>query len=353
MDLNERSLTLLGSRISRAVEEIGLDLNGQRVLTEAATGPYVATPIIAAVAGADQVTACTRDTKWGRADDVLKMTVALAEHLGVKDKVLVSTRAPVELAKGAEIVTNLGMLRPISAELIAVLAPHAAIALMWEPWEFRPGDIDIEACFQHKIPVIATNEQHPAVNTFAAVGMLALKLLMEMQCEIAGLNIVVIGSDPFGTATAKTLRSVGARVSLVKDYEQLRRNRRVTLIEGADALVLVEHRSKTELLGSSTPELLDLLASSKIPVTHICGRVEDDALLRHGVLKHPAGSAPHGFMTVTTAHVGAKPVVNLHAAGLHAASLVSRERWRGASIDDAINRAVESGYGLRLEVAVT
>jgi hypothetical protein len=53
-------------------------------------------------------------------------------------------------------------------------------------------------------------------------------------------------------------------------------------------------------------------------------------------------------MTVTTAYLGVKPVVDLHAAGLHVASIVAREREKGGSIDMALSMAVASGYGLRL-----
>ena len=61
-------------RVSRLVEKIiadlSLDLMGIRVLTEAASGPFVVTPLIAARAGAERVVAVARDSCYGRAQEV-------------------------------------------------------------------------------------------------------------------------------------------------------------------------------------------------------------------------------------------------------------------------------------------
>jgi hypothetical protein len=67
----------------RAVEECRLDLSGAVVLTEAATGPYVVTPVLAALAGAADVVALTRDTRYGTAAEVTRQTLALAAAAGV------------------------------------------------------------------------------------------------------------------------------------------------------------------------------------------------------------------------------------------------------------------------------
>jgi hypothetical protein len=72
-------------------------------------------------------------------------------------------------------------------------------------------------------------------------------------------------------------------------------------------------------------------------------------LRAHGVALLPDVDVPIGFMAVTTAHAGARSVVDLHAAGLKAASFTVRARRAGASYDEAISAAVASGYGLALD----
>jgi hypothetical protein len=348
MALNSHQIWILASRIEAAVNNIGLDLRGQRVLTEAASGPYIATAILAAVAGAAHVNACTRDSRWGSAAEISRMMDELADHFGVADRIEVSTHSAVDMAQGADVVTNLGFVRPISRALVSQLPAHAAIALMWEPWEFRDEDIDIRACREYGIPIIATNEHHPHLATFKAVGLLALKLLLELQCEVAGLELLVVGSNPFGQACSDLLKSVGACVTLFDPECGWPTDAAISAFERADGVVVVEHRHQGELLGHSTSSLVELIAHRSIPLVHICGAVDADYLRAHGIQKHPVQPVSHGYMTVTTAYLGVKPVVDLHAAGLHVASIVARERQQGGSIDTALSMAVASGYGLTL-----
>jgi hypothetical protein len=60
----------------------GLDLAGLTVYTEAASGPYLWPPLLAALAGA-RVTALAADTRFHRAGDAAAATAAAAQRLGV------------------------------------------------------------------------------------------------------------------------------------------------------------------------------------------------------------------------------------------------------------------------------
>jgi hypothetical protein len=345
---SEPTFQILASRIKTAVEKIGLNLHGQRVLTEAASGPYMATAVLAAVAGAEHVTACTRDSRWGRFDEIKANTLKLASLFDVACRIDITNAPKKDAIRATDVVTNLGFLRPITRDVIHLLPPHAAISLMWEPWEFRKEDIDIEACRECGIPIIATNERHPNLNTFRSVGLLAVKLLLECHCEIAGLNITVVGSDPFGKACSDMLDSIGAVVTVLDPQEGWPNQSAFNAFKESDAVLFVEHRYHGELLGLSTPELVGAIQQRSTPIVHICGAIDSDHMKSCGIEKHPAHSVPSGFMTLTTAYIGAKPVVDLHAAGLHVASIVSRARVNGASISSALDKAIESGYGLKL-----
>src|SRR5438034_8191063 len=73
--------------MEKAIEAFELDLSGLVVLTEAATGYYQLTPLIAALAGADRVLALTRDSQFGPAVDVRDATLALAARWGVDERI--------------------------------------------------------------------------------------------------------------------------------------------------------------------------------------------------------------------------------------------------------------------------
>ena len=226
---------------------------------------------------------------------------------------------------------------------------HAAISLMWEPWEFRDSDIDIKSCIKNKIPIIATNESHINLMTFKSVALLAVKLLLEQSCEILGTNILVIGSNPFGSACNHLLEQLGAKVILLDPTKEAwPSSLEKSLFDSIDAVVVVEHRHDQELLGKSTPKICNYLSNSQIPIIHICGLLDQQFLSYLSIFKHPSVDVKPGYMTVTTSYLGSKPVIDLHTAGLHVGSLVSKLRREGYNIEKALSNAIDSGYGLAL-----
>ena len=60
--------------MSMAIDRCGLDLSGLTVLTEAASGAYVVTPVLAAMAGAD-VYALAAGTAYASSEEIQELTV--------------------------------------------------------------------------------------------------------------------------------------------------------------------------------------------------------------------------------------------------------------------------------------
>lgn len=61
--------------VKKAIKKFNLDLKGLTVFTEAATGNYLYTSIISALAGSDRVFAVTGDSKYGKKDEVAEQTL--------------------------------------------------------------------------------------------------------------------------------------------------------------------------------------------------------------------------------------------------------------------------------------
>src|SRR6266850_7410006 len=141
--LNPRRLARL---IDEAVDRCRLDLSGLVVLTEAATGSYAVTPVLAAKAGADQVFALARSSVHGSVEAVCADTRALADLLGVERAIEIITTKTAVVVGAADIVTNSGHVRPIDTETVAWMKPSAVVPLMYEAWEFRETDVDLGAC---------------------------------------------------------------------------------------------------------------------------------------------------------------------------------------------------------------
>src|SRR5688572_10491503 len=70
-------------KFKETIEGLNLDLTGFSVLTEAATGPYCVTPVIAAYCGA-QVSMFAKDSSYGSATDAYNSVFTLAEKLNCK-----------------------------------------------------------------------------------------------------------------------------------------------------------------------------------------------------------------------------------------------------------------------------
>ena len=108
--LNHRRLANL---MEAAIERCQLDLSDAVVLTEAASGAYVVTPVLAAMAGARQVFAMTRTTQYGTVENIAAQTSELARVAAVESRIEIVTEKTAEIVAQADIITNSGHLRPI------------------------------------------------------------------------------------------------------------------------------------------------------------------------------------------------------------------------------------------------
>ncbi len=336
----------------RTIAFLELDLRGLCVLTEAASGPYTVTPVIAALAGADRVIALTRASRYGSLEAVIAQTQALAELCsldvqvqGVAQPMLpgltprpenpsrptaaveICSERSAELFAAADIITNLGFVRPIDAAAVATMKPTAVVPLMCEAWEIRPGDVDLAACRAAGIPVIATNEDYPGLEVFAYSGWLALKMLFAAQVEVHKSTVVVVSSDRFGPVIADRLRRAGAMVRLLPDLRSVAAGE----LDRADALIVADYTRSDPVIGPAGDVTAAELAAAcpGAAVIQFAGVVDVASLLAHEMPVYPGIDLPARRMARTLADLGPRPVIELHAAGLKVGELAARARLVG------------------------
>jgi len=290
----------------------GVDLSGLTVLTEAASGAFVVTPVIAALAGAERVIALTCDSPYGSAETVTAQTEALMKLCDIADRVEIHVERSLDLFAQADIVTNLGFVRPIDAEAVASMKPTAVVLLMCEPWEMRRGDVDLDACRHKGIPVMGTNEDHPDLNVFAYSGWLCLKMLLEAQIEIHKSNILLVSGDKFGLSIGERLRECGVSVRQTASLCGMES------IEDVDAIVVADYTRRDMIIGPEGDVNAAVLAAMapKADVIQFAGCIDVPSLLRRGIPVHPGVELGPHRMAKTLAGLGPRPVVELHAAGL-------------------------------------
>lgn len=327
------------------IKDLNIDLTGMNVLTEAASGPFVVTPVLAAMAGANHVVAIGKNSPWGGFDEVSKHLFNLANEAGCADRISVSDRPAIEHASGMHIVTNLGFVRPINAAFVAKLPADSAVPLMWEPWEYRVEDIDLQACQVNGIPVLGTNEGHPRLSIFAYLSRVVERLLHERDIEVERSRLLLIASAPFGPAIEEGLRRSGAHVVRVDPIASVNWvTESVSHFEHLDAVVVAEHRSQEDIVGRSGLPA-QALKDAGVEIIHLCGSVDEKEMVATRLCKHPSRKVPHGVMTVTTDYVGPRPVIDLHAAGLAVGAHLVRLLRSGMSPNQAKAAVVAAGLG--------
>ncbi|HWF72790.1 MAG TPA: hypothetical protein VG186_05575 [Solirubrobacteraceae bacterium] len=309
------------------IEGCRLNLSGHTVLTEAATGPYVVTPVLAALAGAE-VHALAAPTRYATSGELEELTSELADRVGVLDRVHFVSDKHSEIVAAADIVTNSGQVRPIDAEMVSEMKLGAVVALMYESWEYRAEDVDLDACRARDILVAGTNECHPAVDVFAFLGPMAVKQLHDAGIAVYRSRIVVLCDNPFAAFIARGLRACGAEVVAAAGLSES------DLAEGCDAVLVALQPHAGYVIDSAAAALMSRAAPGAVLV-EFWGDTDREALTAAQVPVWPAAAPAAGHMAVLPSAVGPEPIVRLQAGGLKVGEVLARGLDQASPIERA------------------
>ncbi len=335
-----------------------LDLQDLEVVTELASGPYFYLPFSALLAGA-KVNLVGKDSPYGKFTDLRKSFEDTARKLKIDHFEIHHGSIPERVWSQADIVTNSYMLRPITPSQISLMKHSSVIPLMWETWEFRHTDFCIKSCIENSVTVVGTNENGPKLNMFPLNGMLAMKLLFELKCEIYENELVLLGSSKSGEYTARALEALGISFDWYTQTGDERENRCYPYSElrnilgkqYLDAIICNESCFYQELVGQeSALSFFELKqAFPYLKWAHIYGTIDVKQLQESGIRHSPKKIRPAKFMSYQPSELGDKPVIKLNAVGLKVGELVTRARRSGLSIEDSIQVAVDYGLGQDFE----
>jgi len=317
--LNQRRLLNL---MRAAVAQCQLDLRGLTVLTEAATGAYSVTPILAGMAGAREVFAVTRSSHYGTVESIASATMQLAAAADCVEHVRVISAITPEIVSRADIVTNSGHVRPIDACFVRSMKPSAVIPLMYEAWEFRPTDLDLGACRERGVRVAGTNERHPAVDVFSFLGVMAVKLLLDAGIPIYGSHLLVLCDNPFADHIERGLVSAGAAVEVTQDLTGAKSS------SALDAILVARRPQSQPVIGPDEARLIQQRWPGAL-VAQYWGDVSRDALDACAVPYWPEQAPAAGHMAILPSGVGADPIVRLQAGGLKVGEVLLRSACTG------------------------
>jgi hypothetical protein len=296
------------NKIRKSISKFDLDLDGKNVFTEAASGNYIVTSIIAALAGAN-VTAITKDSKYASKDEVKAKTMNLASTLNIADNInIIYSKNNIDYKK-FDIVTNTGFVRPINKEMIEALSSHCVVPLMWEPWEYRKEDIDLLACLNKGIKVYGTNESDNRLRTLEYLGYIVLSFLLNQKMSPFSSKVLVIGNKHFALPIIDVLKKNSYEYEYISSYEN-----KINITE-FQAIVIAEHINDNFIIGNNAfieTEELDITQF----IIHISGNINIENVKCKINTKSPA---PFGYMSFTTDYIDSQAVIDLHTAGLKVA----------------------------------
>lgn len=344
---------MLIDKLVRQVKDLELNLKGKTVLTEAASGAYIVTPVLAALAGA-KVYAFSKTTRYGTVDEIFAGTKELAQSFNGSplDIYLIDKITP-EIVSQADIITNAGHLRPLNETLLSHAKDEMVIPLMYEAWEWRDADMDIQYIRKRGFKIGATNERHPNVDVFNYLGDMALKQIFDAGlCPYKNKFILLCNND-FGPFIARVLSAVCEKLAVIdKDENKERYNpdhiewiggfpkfRVPESYKDAEAIIFTAYPFDQEWIGEKTPvSLKEIQTQLTDPfILRYAGDLNEKYLQDHGVRFFPQ-HVHSGHMGILPSAIGYDPIIRLQSGGLKAGEglLSGNHSYRNIKILDLI-----------------
>jgi len=328
---------MLIDKLVRQVQALQLDLKGKIVLTEAATGAYIVTPILAAIAGA-KVFAFSKTTRYGSLDEVFASTRELANtYKEFPLDIHFIDRISPETVAEADIITNAGHLRPLNESMLSNAKDEMVIPLMYEAWEWRDADMDIKYIRKRGFRIGATNERHPQVDVFNYLGDMALKQIFDSGiCPYKNKFILLCNND-FGPFIARVLSAVCDGLAVIdKDENRDRYNpAQVDWIGGfpelripesyrdAEAVIFTAYPFDQDWIGGKAPIKLSQIRDqlSDPFILRFCGDINETELEKNVVRFFPK-HVHSGHMGILPSAIGNDPIIRLQSGGLKVGELL-------------------------------
>ncbi len=299
------------------IDYLKLDLSGLTILTEVGSGLFNYTPIIAQFANAKKVYAYAKDNNYGTANDAINDCLEKINYYNLDNEIIefTSNTLPINFIRDSHIITNSGNLRPLDSNKLKYASKNVVIPLMYEAWELRESDIDVNYCLENNIPIAGTWENYPGLEIFNYCKNLIVKIVLEAGFEIKSNKIIIWSEDHFGQLASEVFNQLGAKeVMLINNEKDLYEN-----VKGTDFIFFCDYKSKKTLFGEMN-SCLDIVKIKKlnadISVIHLAGDIDNEYLKKNEIYIYPDKRGYPIRMTYTLTHLGIKPTLMLLVSGL-------------------------------------
>jgi hypothetical protein len=309
--------------IKEYISRLKLDLSDLVLLTEAGSGGYIFSPLIALMSGAKRVVAISPDSNWATHVDTKQRIKEYMDYLGVEaNRINLVRNIKESVNEQFDIFLNLGFVRPIDEKILAYANNNAVVGYMCESWEWRDGDVDIEECRRKSIPIVGVNENFGDFKILDSCGQLLIKMLFEAGQEVATCQYIVIGDEHFGEIARNTLKNNNASCVLVRNAQEIS----MDTLHNSDALITADYTNKNNIMSNIRwkPEKIKEI-NPNLDIIQFAGHIDVDEFINAGIRVYPPSKLPPQKMAKTLEHLGPRPVIGLHCLGMKAAEIVHKK----------------------------
>jgi len=308
-----------------------LDLSGTTVIVGAASGYQAALATATALAGANIVIAFARGSKgYPNTLEATVATMALSQSAGVSRRLEIVNHFDSRRWHDVDIVANCPQVAPISRSIVELLPQHAVIALMAEPWEVRPGVVDVGACLDAGIKVVAPNLAHPAIMLFPEFARLCGILLEDAGIDPRDAKLAIVSDTPCASFIERALRERGARTSTFSHPLHL-------TADTWTAIIVALRPSDKPLMNIQSLGRISESAPNAVLI-QFSGELDRSAASYFGLKVWPPKKPGRGQLGLLLDVLGPQPIIRKLIGGLKAAEAA----YRGAELGrHAIGFAVE------------
>ena len=342
--------------VKEQIKNFNLDLSRLTIITECASGFYAYNTFVPILANAKKVIAVSKTTSYGTFEENKKNIEDLAKKLNIDISNLeVVEKIEEHHLKEADVITNSGLVRPITSDMMAQMKRTAVIPLMWETWEFRDEDLDLNSAIKNDILVLGTKETSKEIDMRGYAGVLGLAVLVYLSLEVYKTKVVLFGNEVLGNAIAETFEKNNVEYLWFvnnptnenqKLYKELGDYKNI--IKSYDVVLFAEHSYRNEILTNENGLTLQDLShlNEEIKIGVIAGNINQEELIRSSLEYFPKKIMPAGYMSFQPYHMGAKPVIELFSAGLKIGEEMARCRLNGMSLEDTIKFMTTKSFAM-------
>lgn len=298
----------------QTIRMLNLDLTGLNILTECGTGHFSLMPIIAGLARANKINVYIKDSAYGSVDEIENNLLKNIDLHKIKSIKIFKNELDKSAFEDVDIITNSGMLRPLNRDKLSFCNRNVVIPLMYEKWEFRPSDIDLDYCRLNNILVGGTWENYPGLNIFDFCQHLILKIIFNAGYEIRENKAIIFSSDHFGILAKEGIeKNSGEVLYCGTDSEAIYQH-----IASADFIFFTDYMNTNNILTSEN-SLFDAnlirQINPSIGIIHLAGNIDFKYVESFGLKVFPRKNGQSIRMTESLSYLGDIPTIRLLVAG--------------------------------------